>query len=542
MTADDSSSGDSSDDSSSSTDTTLAGALFHIETFNAESGFNNEVVVIPYGDSSYIGITSQSNAVGDTGGTTAAVQADDGDTGGDTGGEAPDTGETSEWWIAQDAYALTWERSDKNPLEQYGCQQVGRHSVLKYNGEIYFGAQCSYGSEIFKIVALDGAELVHDNSLGAITQPEQSVAADDSQNTNAATQYPTAVVMHDAAYFFFNGGYTKFDGTTWEDDANVPEGEDGQVPLQITDPNSAGNVYLPLFNRVFEFDGDTYTEIGTLPDDVGNLLAAVALFNGSVLVGNSGNPAHIYQYNFTKDNPAWQTVVELPDKDQIVNKMVVTNTFNETNYLVYFTKNKDYGAKMYALGEDGVAQVLTKLSGDHPEYNEDIVSFVNQTVKTDDNPEAEVILFGTQNNQTEAELYGLQVGTDLAVIPTEDSIVSTPSDSTTETSAVAQAILNLTGKNTNLTAHGSVFKLKVAKSQVQAGDVFTLYVNGKVVDRIKAKSNDTAVILKYKKAKNMASGQSFTVQVGRKLSYGKGSEKIIASNVVTGDTLKITVE
>lgn len=522
------------------------GALFEAGNLVAENdGSNNEAVVfyVPSVDGFIAATTNQGeNNAGDGGG---APPDDDGNQGQQPKAEEGQPGEESntgsEWWTAN-KYGLDWKIADSNPLEEYGCTQVGRHGVAFLNDEVYIGAACEAGGLIFKVTGLEEAEVVFTRT------------AADGQ---IAAGYPTAAVLEGTMYFFFNGGFVKSDdGVSWEEVTDTEGEPDDQsaVPLEASSPKD-GVLYVAFTNGdVMIFDGDSYTKIGedyleqdtTQQQEGGYNLPAIEIFDGNIYVGNqdTGSGASIFERAIDDEdtsNDAWEEIIEAGVDNTIINKMEISEPIDGQRYLVYFTSNGQVGTQVTAIGPDNeeIPLIESGLGGDSAANNREVVSLTSRVVKEGEK-ELLVMVFGTQNTTDQTKIYVLNIGgEEMAVTPTEEEIISAPVEEepveeTDETTA------SLRAKADVYTAKGEIFKLKVDASQVTVGDIFTLYVNGKKVDQVKAKS--TKVILKYVAAKKLKNGKTFKVEVGRKLAYGKGDSQALSVNIVKGATTVVGVK
>lgn len=529
---------------------TLYGALYEAANVTTEEGVNGEATLVyhPGSDGFALGTTNTEGGL--------------------------------EWWTS-DALGINWALSDEDPLAEYECTQIGRHTPTLFNDTMYFGANCKSGGLIFKMTGLNSVELVHTHSGSSQTQAEQKEQpkeepkdggggkgtedpADEQKGDDQGGEegeggesgggdstggFPTATKLGDDIYFFFDGGFTVCDTDDKCSDVSDAEGQPSGVPLEVSTEQD-GFVYAAMTSgEVMTFDGDAYETIGTnyLLDEgeesaTGANLPAIEVYNGVVYVGNIGSlgteervGATLYKYDPEDedgDDDLWEVVVQLSEDNTIINKMQLSKEIDGTNYLVFYSSNGDEGTNIYAVDETGTILELVPsgLGGENPENNREVVSIVNRTV-TDDGVEKNVMLFGTQNTEDHAKVFVLQVGTDLAYTPESEDIVTAPS---------AQAkVITATGKVK--TQVGKIFTLKVPKDEVEVGDVLYLYVNDKKVDTAKVKKKK-AVVLKYRGAKKLKSGKTFTVTVGRKLSYGEGKETLHSSNVVVGDELDITVK
>lgn len=471
----------------SAADASVYGALYQTAHLEATDGSNKESIVtyLP-GTDGFIAITTN------------------------------DTG--SEWWTS-DELGLTWTMSETNPIGDLDCSQIGRHSVVITDDASYFGADCDTGPSIIKITGLGSAEVIHSNTL-----------------TTAG--YPTATVLGDQIYMFFNGGYTMCESDVCEDSMDAV-GQPDAVPLEAAVMDEVA--YLPFNNgTVTTFDGTSYTEIGNeylegLEAGCNCNLPAVGINNGTVYVGNQDfdNGATLFQYDpddADGDGELWEVAEELSSSDTIINKMQKSQEIDDSNYLVFYTANGDTGTGIYALDEDGntFSLIDSGLGGENPTNNMEVVSIVNRTVD-DNGTSKKIMLFATQNYTDQTKIFVLNLDADLAVDVTTDSVV------TTSTDRVAQAV------TVAAIAEGTVLRVRIPKSQVNKGDVFLLYVNGEKVDRVKATSK-SAVTLKYAGAKNLPSGTKMKVKVGVRRAYGTGAAQLRSENIIKGARASVKIK
>lgn len=479
---------------------TLYGALYESARLTTDEGFNKESVLLYYpSEDGFIAITTN--------------QAN------------PEGG--AEWWTS-DALGLNWQKTEVNPLEDYNCQQPGRHTPTLFNGEMYFAGDCEAGATIFKVTGLASVEVVY-------------VKPGEAQDGN----YPTGTVLNDELYMFFDGGFTQCDTdlncSDVTDATNQPEG----VPLEVSTEQDGVIYVAQTTGEVQIFDGSQYTTIGDgylegLEPGSNSNLPAIEVFNGDVYVGNQDftNGASIFKYE--TDDGTWSTLLDLEAENTIVNKMELAQ-IDGNEYLVFYTSNGKEGTNVLAIDESGntLELVNSGLGGDNPEINREVVSVVSRTV-TDRGAERDIMLFGTQvtdiENTIQTGIYILDLGEDLAYSASEKNITSAPNVQSVKISSFQAAA------ETSLdTAQGEKFTLRIPKKKLKKGDVFILYVDGKAVMKKKV-TQKKALTLSYKKARELASGESFTVQVGRRLSYGKGEDRILSRNKVKGELMTVTVQ
>lgn len=416
-----------------------------------------------------------------------------------------------EWWTS-DALGMNWELADPNPLAAHNCNMAGRHTVVTYNDEVYFAVSCdNYNTgKIFKLTGTQSAELVH---TGPVSDQEEF-----------SLNYPTATVLNDQLYMFFDGGFTVCDETTCEDVTDTPDQPDG-VPLE-TSSEQDGYIYLAQTSgEVQKFDGNSYETIGEdflegLEIGLNANLPAIEVFNDKVYVGNQDfqNGATLFGY----DGTTWEEIITLDPDDTIINKTQVT-TVDGSEYLVFYASNGNVGTNIYALDEDeNIIQLIDSgLGGTNPENNAEVVSIANRTVN-DNGVNKNIMLFGTQNYVDNSKIFALNLDADLAI------------------NAVKKNVVKAAGVKKARHQKGEVFKYKIKKKLVQKKAVYSLWVNNKRVDKIKAKKKKV-ITLKYKKAKKKKVGQVFRVRVGVKHVYGTGSNRKVARNVIKGNKLKVTV-
>ncbi|MFH0818398.1 MAG: hypothetical protein V1898_00155 [Patescibacteria group bacterium] len=462
--------------------TSLYGALYEVGNLVSADGLNKEIVLAYYPSADgFIALT------------------------------ANDTG--LEWWTS-DSLGMNWVVSDSNPLAEYGCTMAGRHTVITYNDEVYFAATCGQDANIFKLTGLESAELVHTNSL--------------CEESEFTLGYPTASLLNGNLYMFFNGGYTVFDGSTWEEVTDA-EGQVDGVPLEVSSEQDGFVYEAQTTGQVQIFDGTTLDTIGenyleelTISPDAN--LPAIEAFNDKVYVGNAdfANGASIFRY----DGSTWDEYYQLGSEDSIVNKMQLSDEIDGSNYLVFYTANSTLGTTIYAINEqeDVIQLINSGLGGNDPENNSEVVSIVNRTV-SDNGTEKDIMLFGTKNMIDNGKVFVLDLGTDLAINASRGNVISAPN-----TMAVKKAT----------TKKGKVFKYKIRKSLVKKGEVYSLWINGKQVAKKKA-SKKKAVTLTYKKVKYKKVGESFNVKIGVKHIYGTGDNRTLARNVILGKRIKVTV-
>lgn len=488
---------------------TIYGALYPVANLAAEQGKNTESVV-GFVDDGYFAYTTNDQGL--------------------------------ELWTSSDNLALTWVKSDTNPLN--GCTQVGRHTRIEYKGETYLAANCDDEARIYQQTGVETVELKYTrNAGGGNSQPGQPVMAN---------YYPTAAVIgtedNEKLAMFYNGGVTLYDGTTFTDHTDLTDQPSG-VPLESSTIDNEGNIYLAFTSgEVMKFDGVKYTRIGEEfleggkePTKGGSNLPAVAVFNNHVYVGNQDmeNGASLFTYDLLAEDAEWEEVVQLPAEDIIVNKMALSAKFGkDREYLTFFTSNGDVGTRVLAVDKDNdIIQLIDSGLGGGSDEQE-VVSTVARTVK-DGNKNKEVILFATQNQTNETSIYVLHTGENLAITPKNNLVVSRPDDKQPAELASLRGVLAKTKKAQ--TAKGESFKLNVSKKQVNAGDKVILYVNGKAVDTKVAKKN-RPVTLSYKKSAQLAEGDTFRVSVGRQPVYGSKDDRQVSSNIVKGSAMKVTVK
>jgi hypothetical protein len=423
-------------------------------------------------------------------------------------------GET-EWW-SSNKYATSWTRSSVNPLDDYDCTQPGRHGIHTYQDGVYFGADCAAGAQVFKVTGLNSVQLEHtlvtDNSI--------------------ANNYPTAAEVGSNLYFFYQGGYTEFDGINWqdvEDASNQPNDAPLEASRQVD-----GVVYLSFNGTVASFDGTSYEIVGDeylegITENDNNNLPSIEYFNDQLYVGNQDfdNGATLFKRDpadSAADISNWDVVADLNSSNQIINKMLLSSTFGDDQYLVYFTSNHNDGVNVTAMDQDETMTDLLDagLGGTDPENNSEVISAIRRSV-IDRGTRKDVMLFSTQNTNDQTKIYILVIGKRFAFTPF--SRFRSPS---------TEGLMDTTQA-------GKRYRVVVPATKVKAGDKYTLYVEGEAVDTVTAHSK-RALTLRYKQAQQLSAGDTFTVQVGRKMSYGKDDAQILSSNEVMGAEVTVTVE
>lgn len=506
--------------------TTVYPALYEAAFLEAAEGLNSEVVVgsVP-GVDGYFGYTTNDSGV--------------------------------ELWIAEDNTALAWGLST-NPLSDYNCQRVGRHSLIVFKGETYFAASCEAGNYILRQTDLTTAEIVHTNTVSPasvgvndpLPPPPGDEPGEEPENPgNSSGGYPTATTVgvgdNEMLAMFANGLVSlSSDGDTWTDHTSSLDPLPGMyasnsVPLEATSPDANGVVYLPFTSgEVMSFNGTEFVTIGENYLESGETtngnLPAVGINGDTLYVGNQDmtNGASIFAYDLTAEDSGWEEVAQLSSDDTIVNKMGLSAAFggDDRQYLIFYTSNGKVGTGVYSINSDNVVERLLPegLGGGSDER--EVVSITNKTI-TDNGVKKKVMLFGTQNTADGTRIYVMQLAEDLPVeSTTETTIVSAPEE-------VVAAIL---AKSKYTTAFGEPFKLKVSNKVITKGDRLTLYVNDEMVDKVLVKDVKNTV-LKWKGASKKKVGSTFTVSVGRKPVYGSGDNKQLSSNTVTGESMKVKV-
>lgn len=502
---------------------TVYPAVYEAAFLEAVEGLNSEVVVgsVP-GVDGYFGYTTNDSGV--------------------------------ELWVAEDNTALAWEVLDTNPLSEYNCQRVGRHSLIVFKGETYFAASCEAGNFIFRQTDLTTAEIVHTNTVSPasiavddpVPPPGDEPGEEPENPGNSSGGYPTAGIVglgDDATLAMFANGLVSLsnDGDTWTDHTSsidplpgLPTG----VPLEASQVDADGTIYLPFTSgEVMSFDGSAFVLIGEdYLDGTGENknLPAIGVNGNMLYVGNQDmtNGASIFAYDLTAEDPEWEEIVQLDTDDTIVNKMGLSATFgsNDRQYLIFYTSNGTVGTGVYSINSDNVVERLLPEGLGGGANEREVVSITNKTI-TDNGTKKKVLLFGTQNTTDGARIYVMQLDENLPVEPTtETTILSEPEE-------VVAAIL---AKSKYTTAFGEPFKLKVSNKVITKGDRLTLYVNDEMVDKVLVKDVKNTV-LKWKGASKKKVGSTFTVSVGRKPVYGSGDNKQLSSNIVTGESMKVKV-
>jgi hypothetical protein len=384
---------------------------------------------------------------------------------------------------------------------------------------VYFGAACADGPTVFEITGLESVELEH-------------VYSDD---TALAVNYPTAAVLDNSLYMFFNGGYSMYDGSTWTDVTDAAN-QPNDVPLEAS--RQVGDVvYLAFNGTVAAFDGSSYEILGdeyldeiTDDNEHNYNLPAIQYFNDTIYVGNqdTANGASVFKRDPTDTTTAtnnWDVVTQLDSDNTIINKMLLSSSFGGNRYLVYFTANQAEGVNMFAMDESETMTELVDagLGGTNPENNTEVISVIRRTV-TDRGTPREVLVFSTQNTTDQTKIFVLVMGDSFAFTPLARSSAAGAGTEHTDTVATSQR-----------------YRVVVPANKVKAGDKFTLYVDDEVVDTVTAKAK-RALTLRYKASRLLAAGDSFTVQVGHQLSYGKGNNQVLSRNVVKGNSVIVTVK
>lgn len=413
----------------------------------------------------------------------------------------------SELWVS-DVFGTNWEIVDPNPLDEYNCRQPGRHGTHIYNDEVYFTAACEDGALIFKLTGQDSVSLEYTHT--------------------SAVSFPVTAELNGNLYFFYNGGFIEYDGTTYTDVTTATNQPTG-VPFESTSEfnNSLG---LAFSTGEYDlFDGENFTQLN--PTQFLGSLTGTAVFNDTFYVGNADNTNGATVYKYVEDNVAagldpFEVVLQLDPEDAIINKMLVSQSFDGNSYLTIYTSNALNGTNVFALNEDDtqINLIDNGLGGMNPENNTEVVDVIKRVV-TDSGETYKVMLFATQNRTAETKIHVLALGNDFAFTPLDGHFV--------------------TGKKSKkfdvqLSA-GSVLKVRVPKSKVNQGDVFSLWVDGKKVFKKTAAGNGT-VTLRYKAARKLDSGDTLTLQVGRRMSYGQSTTKILARNIVMGDELTAQID
>ena len=424
-----------------------------------------------------------------------------------------------EWWKS-DSLGLNWEIVDPSPIAAENCNMAGRHTVVEYDGDVYFSAGCGDPSvgHIFKITGLETAELVH---IITIEPPGGGIIT-----------HPTGTILNGNLYMFFDGGFTVYDGTSFADVIDAPGQTEG-VPLETSEELDSSIYLAQTSGQVQRFDGIEYEIIGdnyldgSTPADNPNL-PAIEVFNDKVYVGNQdeANGATLFSFDIHDTAPTWEEVVDLDTADMVINKTQVIDGVDGESYFIFYVMNGDVGTNIYAMDdEENIIQLIDSgLGGTDPENNTEVVSLVTSVVD-DGGVEKNIMLFGTQNQVDQSKLFVLDLGADLAIDATGGSVVS---------SVGAAAVKKTT------TRYKKNFKFRLKKKRVKKGARYSLWVGGKKVDAKTAKKKK-AITLKYKKAKKKKAGKTFNVRIGVKNVYGTGDDRLRAHNVIKGKKLKVTV-
>ncbi|MCW1930230.1 MAG: hypothetical protein KIH62_002835 [Candidatus Kerfeldbacteria bacterium] len=444
----------------------------------------------------------------------------------------------AEWWTSN-ATGTVWEQSTTNPLDGYGCTGVSRHAIATYKDEVYFGANCEEDSvaiaRIFKLTSKDTVELLYSRTAG---------------NEDFFSYYPASGVVNDTLYMFYNGGFTQYDGTTFTDVEDAT-GQTAGTPLEVTRAID-GVAYLPQVDgSVQTFDGSTYTTIGEdyledAIDSSNHNLPSAAIFNGTVYVGNQDfdNGATLFAYDPTDadtDSELWEVAATFDAEDTIINKMQVSQRVDGDRYLVIYTANAATGSNIYVMDTTGDVQKLVDsgLGETSPEYNVEVISAVRRTV-TYGIVEKDIMLFATKNLTDQTKVFVLNLDTRLAFDALPARIISAVEDAGVGGSSRMRA-QSMDSTPTATTAVGEEFVYKIKKKRVQTGALYSLWIDGVQVDEVVGYKG-YPVTLSDANVANLESGDTFEMQVGVQPVYGRKAGKVLATNVIMGDPLTVTVQ
>lgn len=443
-----------------------------------------------------------------------------------------------------DALGQNWELVESD--EFTGCQQPGRHTSITFDNEQYFAATCQDGARIYHVVGLNEFELLYTRTSNApVVAVDPPPGNGDTGGNEVVNGYPTASALGENFYMFYNGGYTSCTADACTDVTDA-DGQPSGVPLEAT-LEVDGLVYLAFTSgEVMSFDGSSYTTIGEdyleSNGDIGTNLPAIGVVGSDVYVGNldNTNGASIFKYDpddTDADELLWEEVVQLDAADQIVNKMQTINV-NGQEILPFYTANSSTGTNVLMIDDTGelVPLIEAGLGGDNPENNTEVVSIAVRTVN-DRGVDKKIQLFASQNRTDQTKIFVLDLGTDVPILVDADSIVE-PEEST-DTVAAVPAGRRIFAQATRL-GRGQVLRVRVNKTELQAGDKVTLYINDKAV-QTKTAASGKHVLLTYSKAARRAVGTILRVQVGVKRSYGNGADRQVSNNIVEGNTIRIRI-
>ena len=251
------------------------------------------------------------------------------------------------------------------------------------------------------------------------------------------------------------------------------------------------------------------------------------VFNDTVYVGNSmaGSETGASLYKYDVASATWVEVTQFDSDNRIVNKMQLSPTFGSNQFLIVFVANGVEGVNIFAVDQDDniIELIDAGLGGTDPENNTEVVDVIRRDV-TVGSTTYQVMLFSTQNRDDETKVFILTLGDDFAFTPTDTHV----------------SAKNKKKADVHL-SEGSVLKVRVPKKKVSKGDVFTLWVDGEKVATKTAKGKGV-VTLRYKAAKKLDSGDTFQLQIGRRMSYGTGDAQLLARNIILGDELTVQID
>lgn len=444
----------------------------------------------------------------------------------------------AEWWVSN-AAGTVWEQSETNPLDGYNCTGVARHAIATYQDAVYFGAQCEDDegvptSRIFKLTSKDTVELMYERSAGT---------------EDSFSYYPTASVIGDTLFMYYNGGFTQYDGTTFTDVENA-SGQTGGTPLEATRAIN-GIAYLPQVDgSVQTFDGTTYTTIGEgylegAEAGTNHNLPSAAYFNGTLYVGNQDfeNGATLFAYDendVDADSELWEVAAEFESEDMIINKMQVSQRVDGDRYLVIYTANGTTGSNIYVMDTAGTVQKLVDsgLGETDPQHNTEVLSAIRRTVRYG-LIEKDVMLFATKNHTDQTKIFVLNLDTRLAFDALPERIMSVVEESGLGSSSMRAQSMDDAPVAT--TAAGEELVYKIKKKRVQTGALYSLWIDGVQVDEVVGRKG-YPVMLSAENIAELEAGDTFEMQIGVQPVYGRKAGKVRSTNVIMGEPLTVTVQ
>ncbi|MBI2410560.1 MAG: hypothetical protein HYV32_01505 [Candidatus Kerfeldbacteria bacterium] len=430
----------------------------------------------------------------------------------------------AEWWISG-PLGLKWKQVQSNPLSSYGCTQVGRHSVQLYNDDMYIGGTCDQGGQIFILTGKKSVSLIHTHSTG----------------DNAG--YPTSAVLNDKLYMFFQGGYTECDATGTCTDVTNAQNQPTGAPLEASKERNGAIALSFTSGEVTFFDGSSYTVIGeqylenmNADDETNPNLPSIEWFNNELFVGNQDmqNGASLFQYDGS--NTEWNNIYDFGKQNKILNKMQLSREIDGTNYLIMYTANGDEGTNIKAMDPQfNVFDLVDPSLGSTSLINAEVVSVINRTIQGA-HKQFTVQLFGTKADPS--NIYVLLLENGLAFSPDTTDIEN---DIIEENDELGSSLESTTASSADAMINaGEKFELRIPKNNVQIGDAFILYVDGEKVDQTIVETKE-AIVLTYAAAQEKLDGDTFTIQVGRRVAYGVGKNKIRSRNIIGGAEMTIGV-